>query len=231
MKFSVLIVDNDASTSNFIASLLQSNSYQTIQCKTGSQALHINQSRCPDIILLELDLPDIDGHEVISSIRNYSTTPIVVLSTRQEESEKIMALDSGADDYIDKPFGSGELLARLRTALRHSHQMAQALRPPSHYQYLDLFIDFDKCTVELQKKRITFTHMEYKLLSLLATHAGKVLAHEFIIKTLWGENAALNTQILRVNIANIRKKIEPNPAKPVYIFTESGMGYRMPEGA
>ena len=183
----------------------------------------------PDLILLDLGLPDIDGSEVLERVRGFSAVPVIVISARTQEAEKVQALDQGADDYITKPFGSEELLARIRTALRHSAQVASSGPRETVYSRDGLVIDFDKRVVTLNGEDIHLTQIEYKLVSLLAKNAGKVLTYDFILKEIWGPYADTDNQILRVNMANIRRKLESNPAEPHYIFTEIGVGYRMKE--
>lgn len=224
-KINILIVEDEKNISSFMATILKNNDYKVIECQTGSEALSIATSHCPDLILLDLGLPDIDGLSVLKSIRNWSTVPIIVVSARTQEYEKVEALDSGADDYITKPFGTPELLARIRTALRHSTK-----RSPNHvFKVKDMVIDFDKRLITVRGNEIHLTQIEFKLVSLLAQNAGKVLTYDFMITSIWGPYADKNNQILRVNMANIRRKIEENPGVPQYIFTEVGVGYRMLE--
>lgn len=224
-KISILIVEDEKNISNFICTTLKNNDYRVIQCKTGNEAVTVATSHCPDLILLDLGLPDIDGIEVLKNIRSWSTIPIIVISARTLEHEKVEALDLGADDYITKPFGTSELLARIRTALRHTTKDV-----PNHlFKNKGLVIDFDRRLVSVDGKPIHLTQIEFKLVSLLAQNAGKVLTYDNMITTIWGPYADKNNQILRVNMANIRRKIEQNPGDPKYIFTEVGVGYRMLE--
>ena len=195
----------------------------------GMSGLSLCTSNHPDLILLDLGLPDIDGSEVLERVRGFSAVPVIVISARTQEAEKVQALDQGADDYITKPFGSEELLARIRTALRHSAQVASSGSRETVYSRDGLVIDFDKRVVTLNGEDIHLTQIEYKLVSLLAKNAGKVLTYDFILKEIWGPYADTDNQILRVNMANIRRKLESNPAEPHYIFTEIGVGYRMKE--
>ncbi len=229
-KLTALIVEDEKNIGNFMSAILQANSYKTILSTTGENAINLTKSHCPDIILLDLGLPDMDGIDVLKEIRNWSQIPIIIISARHEETEKVNALDCGADDYISKPFGTKELLARLRTALRHSNNSRTSNSATlSKYQALDLIIDFEKRLITLRGKEIHFTQIEYKLISMLAQNSGKVITYESIIKALWGPNADTDNQILRVNMANIRRKLCTNPAIPTYIFTEVGVGYRMIE--
>ena len=184
-------------------------------------------SHCPDLILLDLGLPDMDGIEILKKIREWSTTPVIVVSARSEESDKVEALDLGADDYISKPFGTSELLARIRTALRHSMKNSGSVQATDVFKTKGLMIDFDKRLVSVDGKDVHLTQIEFKIVSLLAKSAGRVLTYDFIITELWGPYAVKDNQILRVNMANIRRKLEKNPASPEYIFTEVGVGYRM----
>ena len=187
--------------------------------------------RSPDLILLDLGLPDLDGMEVIRKLRSWSSIPVIVISARTNEHEKARALDLGADDYITKPFGTVELLARIRTSLRHSHQMQDmASTEPAPYHYKELTIHFENHVVTLSEENIHLTQIEYKLLTLLAKNSGKVLTYTYLMEKIWGPYTDNNNQILRVNMANIRRKIEKNPAAPEYVFTEIGIGYRMAEG-
>ena len=166
---------------------------------------------------------------VLKKIREWTVTPIIIISARNDEEEKVRALDGGADDYITKPFGNQELLARIRTALRHRRQPMETSTGIPAYKAQELKIDFDKRRVFLEGKEVRLTQIEYKLVSLLAENAGRVITYEAIIRDIWGPHADTNNQILRVNMANIRRKIEKNPAVPKYIFTEVGVGYRMLE--
>ncbi len=224
-KIKVLIIEDEISISNFIAATLKSNGYTTIASSNGKEALSMIASHCPDIILLDLGLPDMDGMEILKELRKWSGTPVIVVSARSDESEKVAALDAGADDYITKPFGTSELLARIRTALRHT--AANGALQSDTFSVKELFIDFGKRRVTVGKKEVHLTQIEFKIVSLLAKSQGRVLTYDHIISELWGPYAVKDNQILRVNMANIRRKIEQNPAEPQYIFTEVGVGYRM----
>ena len=206
IKDKVLIVEDEQSISNFISMILTANGYDTIIVRSGEEALTMIASHCPDLIVLDLGLPDMDGMEVLKAVRKWSNLPVVVVSARNHEHDKVEALDYGADDYLVKPFGTSELLARIRTAIRHTRTTL------SNTQIAGLTVN------------------EYKIVALLGKYAGKVLTYDFIIRELWGPKAKTDNQILRVNMANIRRKIEPTPGNPQYIFTEVGVGYRMREG-
>ena len=224
-KISVLLIEDDKSISNFISTSLEGNGYKVTTATTGKEGLSLAASFCPSVILLDLGLPDIDGLEVLRKIRSWSSTPVIIISARIKEQEKVLALDLGADDYITKPFGTNELMARIRTSLRHSHSST-----PDHvYRALDLEINFEKRLIRLEGKEIHLTQIEYQLLTLLAENSGRVLTYSYIMNAIWGPYMDNNNQILRVNMANIRRKIEKNPAQPKYVFTEIGIGYRMLE--
>lgn len=226
-KIKIMIIEDEDAISNFIATTLKANTYAPLVAKTASEALSMIPSHCPDLILLDLGLPDMDGIEILKKIREWSATPIIVVSARGEESDKVEALDLGADDYIAKPFGTSELLARIRTALRHSMKNNSSALPSEVFRTKGLVIDFDKRLVSVDGKDIHLTQIEFKIVSLLAKSAGRVLTYDFIITELWGPYAVKDNQILRVNMANIRRKLEKNPASPEFIFTEVGVGYRM----
>ena len=188
-------------------------------------------SHCPDIIFLDLGLPDMDGQEVIKAIREWSQIPIIVISARSHEKDKVTALDLGADDYVTKPFGTSELLARVRTALRHTQNAGSDNSMQSGlFKAGALTVDYNKRHVYVDGNDVHLTQNEYKIVALLSKFAGRVLTYDYLIKNIWGPNVSCNNQILRVNMANIRRKIEKNPAEPNYIFTEMGVGYRMVEG-
>ena len=232
IKDKVLVVEDEQSISNFISTILSANDYDVLAVRTGEEALTMISSHCPDLIVLDLGLPDMDGIEVLKSVRKWSNLPVVVVSARQHENDKVEALDCGADDYLVKPFGTAELLARIRAAIRHTRttlansQIAQS----GKFTTGELTIDYDKHQVLLRGENAKLTVNEYKIVSLLGKYAGKVLTYDFIIRELWGPKARTDNQILRVNMANIRRKIEKDPAQPEYIFTEVGVGYRMREG-
>ena len=187
-------------------------------------------SQCPDVVILDLGLPDMDGMDIIRKTREWSSLPIIVISARTQEKEKVQALDAGADDYITKPFGTFELLARIRTAIRHNNKLSDASQNANRpYSADGLTIDFERRLVTLRDQEIHLTRVEYKIVSLLAKNSGKVMTYDTLIDQVWGPYADDNNRILRVNMANIRRKIEENPGEPKYIFTELGVGYRMLE--
>ena len=221
----ILVIEDEKSISHFISTVLNNNGYEAMQAQTGEEALSMISSHCPDLVILDLGLPDMDGLEVLQKLRSWSDVPVIIISARTKEQEKVSALDLGADDYITKPFGTGELMARIRTSLRHSHAQA-----PGHvYKALDLEIDFEKRLIRLRGEEVHLTQIEYQLLTLLAENSGRVLTYSYIMNAIWGPYMDNNNQILRVNMANIRRKLEQNPAQPQYVFTEIGVGYRMRE--
>ena len=224
-KINVLLIEDDKSICSFITTALEENGYRITSVHTGKDGLALAASNRPDIILLDLGLPDINGTDVLKSIRTWSHVPIIVISARTTEADKVLSLDLGADDYITKPFGPAELMARIRTGIRHSYNAS----PERKYKAKDLEIDFEKRLVLLKGEQIHLTQMEYQLLTLLAENSGKVLTYSFLINAIWGPFMDSNNQILRVNMANIRRKIEANPANPFYIYTEVGIGYRIKE--
>ncbi|MBE5891957.1 MAG: response regulator [Lachnospiraceae bacterium] len=224
-KVKVLLIEDDKSITSFVTTALEGSGYKVTNASKGREGVSLAASFCPDIILLDLGLPDIDGIEVLKQIRSWSNVPVIIISARTKEQEKVIALDLGADDYITKPFGTGELMARIRTSLRHIHT-----KTPGHiYRALDLEINFEKRMIRLEGKEVHLTQIEYQLLTLLAENSGRVLTYSYIMNAIWGPYMDNNNQILRVNMANIRRKIEKNPAQPQYVFTEIGIGYRMLE--
>lgn len=224
-KIRALLIEDDKHATEFTSSALTANGYQVTTAFSGKEGLSLTASLCPDIILLDLKLPDINGYEIIKLIRSWSSVPIIVISAHNEEQEKVVALELGADDYITKPFGTAELIARIRTSIRHSRPYGQH----RIYKALDLKIDFEKRLVLLAGKAVHLTQIEYQLLMLLAENSGQVLTYRYLMSNIWGPYVDDNNQILRVNMANIRHKIEKHPARPEYVFTEIGVGYRMLE--
>ena len=228
-KQTILIIEDENTICNFISTTLVANDYKVLKATNGREAISSFSSYCPDVILLDLGLPDMDGLDVLKQIRSWSSVPIIIVSARDQEKEKVTALDLGADDYITKPFGTSELLARIRTAIRHNIKMETGKEFPTDlFKAKDLTIDFNKRIVYVGSKEIHLTQIEFKLIALLAGSAGRVLTYDYIIKKIWGPfSDSKDNQILRVNMANIRRKIEENPADPQHIFTEVGVGYRM----
>ena len=231
-KYLIVIVEDEYNISSFVSAVLQANGFDTMVARNGAEAIILITSHCPDLVLLDLGLPDMDGQGIIENVRGWSNVPIIVVSARTRERDKVMALESGADDYITKPFGTSELLARIRTALRHVQlrEGEQAQRQTGVFHTGDLEVDYDKRRVYVNGEDAQLTQNEYKIVALLSKYSGRVLTYDSIIKHIWGPNAKQGNQILRVNMANIRRKIEPSTAEPRYIMTEMGVGYRMAEG-
>lgn len=218
----VLVVDDEPAIRRFLHTALADDQFTLVQAENGHAALAAAVTAKPDVILLDLGLPDLDGVEVINRIRQWSQVPIIVLSVRDREADKVRALDAGADDYLTKPFGVGELLARIRVMLRRT--MQQVPEPVIHIDALE--IDLAKRLVRLHGETVALTPTEYELLRLLATNAGKVLTHRQMLKQIWGVGYLEQPHVLRVNISNLRHKIESDASRPRYILTESGVGYR-----
>lgn len=219
----ILIVDDEAAIQRFLRTALDTGEFSLHQAENGHAALAAAAAAKPDIILLDLGLPDMDGVEVIRRIREWSPVPILVLSVREREDDKVQALDAGADDYLTKPFGVAELLARIRATLRRSLQQA----PEPVYRIDDLEVDLARRRVSIGGGEVQLTPTEYELLRLLVTHAGKVLTHGQILRQIWGTAYVEQPHVLRVNISNLRHKIEQDPSRPRYILTEPGVGYRL----
>lgn len=221
-----LIVEDDKQIMKFINFSLKSQGYKSLEATTGKAALDIFAMEPVTAIILDLGLPDIDGIEVIKTMRSFSNIPIIVVSARDQDTEKVEALDAGADDYLTKPFSIKELLARIRVILRHNAEIGIKEDPISLYKFGDLEIDLFKHKVTLNSKVIHFTPLEYAVLTLLVKNYGKVLTHKYILKEVWGSYLESDMQTLRVFMANIRRKLEEDPVKPRYIITEIGIGYR-----
>ena len=229
-KFTVLIIEDEKNIQTFMGKILKRHEYRVLCADTGEQGLEMIRSQCPDIILLDLGLPDMDGSEIIQDIRTWTSTPVIVISARTAEQEKVSALDLGADDYLTKPFGTSELLARIRASLRHSNRLntdsALYIRP---YRHAGMTLDFSRRLLTIGDSEIHLTPIEYKIVAYLAQNSGKVITYASILSNVWGPYADSDNKILRVNMANIRRKIEDDPAQPKYIFTEAGVGYGMAE--
>jgi two-component system KDP operon response regulator KdpE len=221
----ILLIEDEAAMRRFLRVSLESNGYRWIEAETAADGLAQTAQRNPDLVLLDLGLPDLDGLEVTARLREWAKMPIIVISARGQEEDKVRALDAGADDYLTKPFGVNELLARIRVALRHAHGATGASSPVLEIGGLKL--DLDRREVFIDGKEVHLTPIEYKLLALLAKHAGKVLTHRQILKEVWGPNQSEHTHYVRVHMAELRKKIEANAARPVYLVTEPGVGYRL----
>jgi two-component system KDP operon response regulator KdpE len=226
MALRVLVVDDEPQIRRAIRAGLHAHGFEVEQADCGEAALDAIALNLPDVVILDLGLPDLNGNEVVRQVREWSTVPIIILSVRGDERDKVRALDSGADDYVTKPFGMGELLARIRVALRHS------ARVESHepvLQFGDLRIDLPRRLVTVAEREVHLTPTEFDLLTELATNAGKVLTHQMLLSRVWGPASAESTHYLRVYINQLRNKLEAEPTRPRYILTEPGVGYRFRE--
>lgn len=230
-KYKVLLVEDEDNIRNLVATMLDTAGYQTILADSCTDAQMMYTSYLPDLIILDLGLPDMDGMQLLHFVRQNALTPIIVLSARTKESDKIAALDAGANDYITKPFGSGELLARVRAALRNNRFSAEEGRlPGGKFSLKDLLIDYDARQVYIQKEPIKLTQTEYNIVALLSENCGKMMTYAAIIKAIWGDCAQEGSiKKLQVNMANIRKKIGDRPGEQNYIINELGVGYRLNE--
>jgi two-component system KDP operon response regulator KdpE len=218
----VLVVDDERPIRRFLNACL-SGQYTVFEAATGGEAMAATLSERPDVILLDLGLPDLDGVEVTRRLREWTQIPIIVVSVRDREEDKIAALDAGADDYLTKPFGAGELMARMRVALRRVSTAEQA----PVFKSDQLVVDLARHEVTIAGQRTNLTPTEYDILRILIQHAGKVLTHQQLIRSVWGINIGVESHLLRVNISNLRRKIETDPTRPRYVVTEPGVGYRL----
>jgi len=229
-KGTILVVEDDRHSSDFLTANLLSDGYEVLVADTGRKAISTTADTLFDLILLDLGLPDIDGMKVLKSIREWSEIPIIIVSSRTEEAGKVAALDAGANDYIEKPFGNNELLARVRAAIRiYRKCWCSKVEASDSFTNGALQIDYSKHRIAKDGQIIHLTPIEHKIVVTLAQNAGKVLTHDFILRRVWGDDYLSDGQILRVNVANIRRKLEDNPAEPQYILTEVGVGYQMAE--
>ncbi len=218
----ILVVDDERPIRRFLRASLSSQ-YEIIEAANGEEALLAAANDRPELVILDLGLPDMDGVEVTRRLREWSRIPIIVVSVREQEGDKIAALDAGADDYLTKPFGAGELMARIRVALRRPGQAAEE----PVFEYKDLSVDLTRREVKLRGQPVTLTPTEYDLLRALVRHPGRVLTHHQLLHEVWGDAYEKETHILQVNISNLRRKIEADPTRPAYILTEAGVGYRL----
>jgi len=221
----ILVVEDEPEIRRFLRVSLVGHDYRFLEAETGREGIRFAAEQQPDLVILDLGLPDVDGLEVIQQIRSWSHMPIVVLSARGQERDKIAALDHGADDYLTKPFGVGELLARIRVALRHAAGDGEAGEP--EFSTGELLIDRAARRVTVGDQEVHLTPNEYRLLTVLAKHAGKVVTHRQLLKEVWGPDSVFETHYLRVYLAQLRRKIEADPARPRYLLTEPGVGYRL----
>jgi two-component system KDP operon response regulator KdpE len=219
----VLVVDDERPIRRFLRTSLAANGYVVFEATNGIEALEAVVRDRPDVMILDLGLPDLDGTQVTARLREWSRIPIIVLSVRDQEADKIAALDAGADDYLTKPFGVGELMARMRVVLRRiAHPETEPV-----FATRDLVVDLARRLVHVRGCAVQLTPTEYDLLRVLVTHAGKVLTHQQLLRQVWGMGYESESHLLRVNISNLRQKIERNSARPEYIITEPGVGYRL----
>ncbi|MDQ2644714.1 MAG: response regulator [Myxococcota bacterium] len=222
----ILVVEDEAQMRRFLRVSLSSNGYRLVEVETGADALAQAAQRNPALILLDLGLPDLDGLAVTRRLREWSKTPIVVLSARGQEQDKIDALDAGADDYVTKPFGVGELLARMRVALRHRTPGAET---SSQFSSGELRVDLGRRQVFVREAEVHLTPIEYNLLTTLIRYSGRVVTHRQLLREVWGPNSSEQTQYLRVYMGQLRHKLESNPSRPRFLLTEPGVGYRLRE--
>jgi two-component system KDP operon response regulator KdpE len=219
----VLIVDDELSIRRYLRAALSAQGFAVHEAADGQEALNAAVAFHPDLIILDLGLPDLDGVELTRRLREWSQVPIIILSVREGESDKIAALDAGADDYLTKPFGTGELMARMRVALRRQNKDADE----PILQIDTLKMDISRRLVTVDEHQVSLTPTEFEILRLLLVNAGKVLTHHQLLRQVWGGPYEDEMHILRVNISNLRRKIEPDPARPYYLLTEPGVGYRL----
>jgi two-component system KDP operon response regulator KdpE len=222
----VLVIEDEAPLMRFLRATLPGQGYRLIEASTGQQGLVEASTRAPDLVLLDLGLPDLDGVEVTRRLRGWSKTPIIVLSARGQESDKIESLDAGADDYLTKPFGTGELLARMRVALRNAARSAAAGGEPV-FQTGALRVDLGARRVFVGGREVRLTRTEYLLLTTLVKNAGKVVTHRQLLREVWGPGAAERSHYVRVYMGQLRHKLEEDPARPRHLLTETGVGYRL----
>lgn len=226
-KYKILIIEDENSILSFVKATLEANEYQAITADTCKNGLMMYASHRPDLVILDLGLPDMDGTEFIKEVRRDSITPILVLSARTEENDKVSALDMGANDYITKPFSTAELLARVRAALRSKRNSESSGTAGGEFSLHDMIINYDKRMVLVGNQEIKLTQTEYNILALLSLHSGKVLTYAFIINQIWGYADSTSTKKLQVNMSNLRKKLGSKPGENKYIINELGVGYRM----
>ena len=227
-KYKLLIIEDEGNIRHFVKTILITNGYQIIEAKTAAEGRMAFMSHSPDLVILDLGLPDGDGMDFLKLIRKDFLTPVIVLSARTDERDKVQALDAGANDYITKPFGTAELQARVRAALRiHQQNMNRSLGGENNFQLADMVIDYDTRHVLIKGEDIKLTQTEYNIVALLAAHAGKVMTYSEIIKEIWKWSDAGSVKKLQVNMANIRKKMGIKPGDSQYILNELGVGYRM----
>ena len=221
--YHILVIEDEQAIRRFLHAALENAGYRVSEVATGVEGLRAAMSQPPDVVVIDLGLPDVDGQEVLKRLREWYRSPVIVLSARDQEAQKVLALDNGADDYVTKPFSVGELLARLRVALRHSQHVGPE---ETTVRIGDLEVDLASRIVRVHDRQIHLTPIEYKLLTTMMKHAGKVLTHRFLLREVWGPQHSQENHYLRVFVAGLRRKIEQLAAQPRYIYTEQGVGYR-----
>ena len=222
----ILLIEDEPQMRRFLRITLTTHSYRLVEAATAQEGLMQAATRNPDVVLLDLGLPDLDGLEVTRRLREWTQTPVIVISAREQEQDKVRALDAGADDYLTKPFSAGELLARIRVALRHAARQRTGRQEPVFILH-NLRVDLEQRRVFVSDQEVHLTPLEYKLLNLLIRNAGKVITHSQILKEVWGPAHANEVQYLRVYMTQLRHKLEADPARPRYLTTEIGVGYRL----
>ena len=222
----VLLIEDELPIRRFLRTSLAGEEYRLVEAETGQQAIRLATQQPPDLVILDLGLPDLDGQEVLQKLREWLHVPIIILSARDQEKQKVTALDNGADDYLTKPFSTAELLARIRVALRHASKI-HAEEESSIFSSGDLRVDLADRRVFVKDTEVHLTPLEYKLLTTLVKHAGKVLTHRFLLNEVWGPLHSQETHYLRVFMASLRRKVEADSAQPRYLLTEQGIGYRL----
>lgn len=220
----ILIIEDEQPIRRFLRASLANEGYRVNEAASGEEGLRAAAGQPPDLVILDLGLPDVDGQDVLSRLREWFSSPIIVLTARDQEQQKVLALDSGADDYVTKPFGMGELLARIRAAIRHAHRAGGP--ESSTVRVGDLRVDLSARLVFKQDEQVHLTPLEYKLLVTMIKQSGKVLTHRFLLREVWGPQDSQESHYLRVFVASLRRKLEDEPARPRYILTEQGVGYR-----
>lgn len=226
-KQRILLVDDDPNISHLVRLYLEKEGFDVTEAARGDEALEAFRRETPALVLLDVMLPGMDGLQVLKEIRKTSKVPVIMLTARDETFDKVLGLELGADDYVTKPFGTAELLARIRTALRRAEGAGGRGAASGKLENGGLCINYDTRRVLVDGNEVHLTHIEYKIVTLIAQYLGKVLTYDYIIRNVWGSRPTVDNQILRVNMANIRRKLEKNPAEPRYIITETGIGYRM----
>ena len=222
----ILVIEDEKSIARFISTILTANGYKAMRAASGAEAMSMISSHCPDLVILDLGLPDMDGLDILRQLRSWSTLPVVVVSARSHEQDKVSALDLGADDYLTKPFGTGELLARVRAALRVNRYGGGSL-PGGVFSAQGLTINYERRKVFVDGQEVRLTQTEYNIVAFLSEHAGRVMTYAAIVRAIWGDTDASSTKKLQVNMANIRKKLGSVPGRNTYILNELGVGYRM----